>query len=97
MDCFCPFFCLTGLFEAHWTKNRQKQSIIKRLLCELELSDDNVLYLVGSVLMRPLTLSKIVFSFVALPLCGVPKISPQKPNKGCAIIAQCARVGESHF
>ena len=88
-------FCLTGLFEAHWTKNRQKQSIIKRLLCELELSDDNVLYLVGSI---DETFNFIHFFFVWSPssLWGA-KNTPQKPNKGCAIIAQCARVGESHF
>ena len=81
-----------GLFRPILSENWQK-----RLLCELKLSDDDDLYLVRSVLMRPCVVFKKEIHCVSPPSVGGRKCPQNDPQKGCAIIAQCAGVGESHF
>ena len=69
------FSLKTGLLKAISSENWQK-----RLLCELKLSDDDDLYLVRSVLMRPCVLFKKNSLRVTF-LRGGSKIPPKWPSK----------------
>ena len=65
-----------GFLRPIFSKNGQK-----RLLCELKLSDDNDLYLVRSVSMRPCVLFKKKFRYESSPSVGGKKTTQNDPKK----------------